>query len=56
MTSKPSITIRFGALHDTINVDGTEFTRHKLDRGSFTKLRRIVVGALEKIGYFGKSV
>lgn len=55
MNTKPNITIRFGASHDDIAVDGNSFTRHKLARGERSKLRRIVIGALEKVGYFAKG-
>jgi hypothetical protein len=53
---KPSITIRFGAAHDDITVDGQTFTRHKFTRSEQGTMRRIVVGALETIGYFQKGV
>lgn len=53
--SKPSITIRFGASHDDIAVDGNTFTRHKLSRADQGFLRRVVIGALEKSGFFSKG-
>lgn len=55
MQTKPSIKFHFGASNDDIAVDGQTFTRHKLDKGEFTTLRRILIGALEKIGYFRKE-
>lgn len=55
MANKPSIKFHFGASNDDIAVDHMVFTRHKLDKGGFTKLRRILVGALEQIGYFRKG-
>ena len=54
MLKKPAITIRYGSTHDDVEVDGSAFTRHKLDRSSQSRLRRIVIGALEKVGYFLK--
>lgn len=55
MTKKPEISMHFGAAHDDITVDGSTFTRHKLTRADFTSMRRIVVGVLERIGYFRRS-
>lgn len=55
MARKPEIAIRYGAAHDDVTVDGNTFVRHKLPRQDQTKLRKIVVGALEKVGYFRKS-
>lgn len=52
---RPSITIRFGASSDDIAVDGNTFTRHKLSRADQGFLRRVVIGALEKSGYFTKE-
>jgi hypothetical protein len=53
--TKPSITFRFGAAHDDITVDGRTFVRHKFSRAEQGSMRRIVVGALESIGYFQKG-
>lgn len=55
MARKPNIVIRYGAAHDSIEVDGHSFDRGALDRQERSKLRKIVVGALEKIGYFRKG-
>jgi hypothetical protein len=55
MKAKPQITIHYGASNDDVTVDGAAFTFHKLDRSEKSKLRRIIVGALEGIGYFQKG-
>lgn len=41
------ITIRLGAAHDSITVDGKTFDRAKLTRPEKNKLRRLVVAAWE---------
>ena len=48
----PRITIRMGATDNTINVDGTVIDRNSLTKGDQRKVRGIIVGALEKDGYF----
>lgn len=53
--TRPSITIHFGASHDDIAVDGNVFTRNQLSRADQGFLRRVVIGALEKSGYFTKE-
>ena len=51
----PTISIRYGASHDDVVVDGQTFTRHELSRPQQGKLRRLIVGALESVGYFIKG-
>jgi hypothetical protein len=46
---KPTITIRFGALHNSITVDGKTFDLNELTRREKTFLRKTIVGVLEKI-------
>jgi hypothetical protein len=48
----PRITIRMGATDNTIDVDGTKIDRNSLTKGDQRKVRGIIVGALEKDGYF----
>ena len=55
MKNKPDITIHYGAVNDDITVDAQTFVRHKMSRAALTQLRRIIVGALEKIGHFVTS-
>lgn len=56
MTKKlPTISIHYGASNDDIAVDGQTFTRHKLDRPARGKLRRIIIKALEAVGYFDRK-
>lgn len=52
MKQKPTITIHYGASHDDIAVDGHVFRRGSFSRSDQTSMRRIVVGALDRIGYF----
>lgn len=52
MHKKPDIRIRYGASTSTVTVDGHVFDRAPLNRADDAKLRHILVGALEKIGYF----
>src|SRR5690606_2032413 len=49
---KPSVTLRFGAAHDDITVDGRTFVRGKLTRREFTFIRKVTIGALEQAGMF----
>lgn len=46
------ITIRMGATSNSIEVDGTKIDRNSLTKGEDRKVRGIIVGALEKDGYF----
>jgi hypothetical protein len=46
------ITIRMGAAHNSVEVDGTKIDRNSLTKGEDRKVRGIIVGALEKDGYF----
>jgi hypothetical protein len=48
----PRITIRMGATDNTIDVDGIKIDRNSLTKGDARKVRGIIVGALEKDGYF----
>lgn len=52
--NKPSISLRFGASHDDINVDGSTFIRHKLTKGDFTFLRNVVIDTLLKVGMISR--
>jgi len=54
MPKKPSITIRLGASHDIVDVDGYEFDRSAMKGPEKRKLRRMTVEALKSVGYFGK--
>ena len=49
------ITIRMGATDNTIDVDGIKIDRNSLTKGDARKVRGIIVGALEKDGYFKKD-
>ncbi|QOV06090.1 hypothetical protein CPT_Pasto_016 [Rhizobium phage Pasto] len=51
---KPSISLRFGASHDDITVDGNKFIRHKLTKGDFTFLRNVVIDTLLKVGMISR--
>lgn len=53
--SHPKITIRYGAVHDDITVDGHVFDRSRLTKADGSFVRRVVVGGLEKSGYFHKG-
>lgn len=46
------ITIRMGATSNSIEVDGTKIDRTSLTKGEDRKVRGIIVGVLEKDGYF----
>lgn len=46
------ITIRMGATNNSVEVDGTRIDRNSLTKGEDRKMRGIIVGALEKDGYF----
>lgn len=50
MNHKPEITIRFGASHDDISVDGQVFHRGDLSRSQQTLVRSVITGALVKAG------
>jgi hypothetical protein len=50
---KPSITIKVGALHDTVTVDGVTFDRSKMTGPEKRKLSRMIRSALENTSYFG---
>ena len=54
MPTARRITIRMGATDNTIDVDGTKIDRNSLTKGEERKVRGIIVGALEKDGYFNK--
>lgn len=53
---KPNITIRKGAAHNEVTVDGATFDLSVMTRRERTYLRKVVVGGLEKVGYFEKGV
>lgn len=46
------ITIRMGAAHNSVEVDDLKIDRSSLTKGEDRKVRGIIVGALEKDGYF----
>ena len=46
------ITIRMGAAHNSVEVDDMKIDRNSLTKGEDRKVRGIIVGALEKDGYF----
>jgi len=50
MIQKPSITLRFGASHDDITVDGRTFRRSQLTKGEFAFVRNVIIDALLKVG------
>lgn len=43
---RPKITLRFGADHDDITVDGNTFVRGKLSKSEFSFVRKVIVGVL----------
>lgn len=49
------ITIRMGAAHNSIEVDGTRIDRNSLTKGEDRKVRGIIIGALEKDRYFKET-
>jgi hypothetical protein len=49
------ITIRMGAAHNSVEVDGTNIDRNSLTKGEDRKMRGIIIGALEKNRYFNKD-
>lgn len=51
----PRIRFHYGASNDDIAVDDQVFTRHKLSRPERGKLRRILIQALEAVGYFASK-
>lgn len=50
MIVRPSITLRFGASHDDITVDGRTFRRNQLTKGEFAFVRNVIIDALIKVG------
>ncbi len=48
----PSITIKFGAAYNEVDVDGQTFDLNTLNQKDKNFLRRVVVNGLEKVGYF----
>lgn len=50
MVQKPNITIRYGATHDDITVDGTTFVRHLLPKQHLAFVRNVVIDTLLKVG------
>lgn len=56
--TKPSITIRIGAAHDSVTVDGHVFDRSKMPKDEKSKLRRIIrdcFRSLHQQGTWGKQ-
>lgn len=51
----PKITIRMGATTNDIDVDGIKIDRNSLAKGEARKVRGIIVGALQKDGYFSNE-
>lgn len=45
MGHKSNITIRVGAAHDSVTVDGVVFDRSSMDKPTRNKLRRMIVAA-----------
>jgi hypothetical protein len=55
---KPNVTIRIGAAHDEVRVDGITFDRSQMKREEKSKLRRLVRDAfrsLHQAGVWGKQ-
>lgn len=52
MKTKPSITIKYGAAHNEVTVDGQTFEINSLNQKERNFLRRVVVNSLQAIGYF----
>lgn len=52
---KPSIVIRKGASNNEVTVDGRTFDLSDLTRRERTFIRKVVVGSLEKVGYFDRQ-
>ena len=48
----PSITIRFGAAHNEVIIDGQTFDLNSYEKKDQNFIRRVVVSGLEKVGYF----
>jgi hypothetical protein len=44
-----------GATRNSVEVDGTKIDRSSLTKGEDRKVRGILIGALEKDGYFMKE-
>ena len=58
IVKKPNITIRLGAAHNSVEVDGTVFDRSKMDKPAQSKLRRVirdVFTELNKAGQWGRA-
>lgn len=51
----PHITIRMGATNNSVEVDGKKIDRSSLTKGEDRKIRGIIVGALDKDGYFNNA-
>lgn len=47
---KPEVTMRFGAAHNHVIVDGVPFDRNDLNRGQQSMMRHVVVEALGAAG------
>lgn len=47
---KPKIAIHYGAGVHTATVDGHKFDLNRMTNGERTHVRKIIVGALDKIG------
>jgi hypothetical protein len=52
---KPNITMRYGASHDDITVDGHTFVRHQLTGKEKHFLRNVVIDGLVKCGFVRRS-
>jgi 3-polyprenyl-4-hydroxybenzoate decarboxylase len=52
MKKIPKITVRIGAAHDSVTVDGTTFDRSRMARPERNKMTRMIVGALTNVGFF----
>lgn len=53
--SKPTVTLRIGAAHYDVTVDGRTFDLSAMKRPARNKLSRLLVGGLESAGYFKKE-
>jgi cytochrome c-type biogenesis protein CcmE len=47
---KPAVTIRLGALHNSVTVDGHVFDRNAMSKTDNAKLRNILIDGLVKAG------
>lgn len=52
---KPSISIRFGALHNDITVNGVKFDRRELGRDGLNQLSRMCCEALINCGFMKRA-